>query len=43
MKYVAFILWLLMTPVAGVSTGLFMLGFIFDEWLELGTKILDSK
>jgi|GEM_PF-6466809 len=43
MKYVAFILWMIFTPITAFGTMLFVFGLYADEWFELGSKILDSK
>jgi len=43
MKYIAYIFWLLITPVVIVST--LIIGFLafYDWWFDIGTEILNSK
>lgn len=43
MKYIAFIAWMLMTPIICIGTFLFCFGLYARAWFELGNNILKSK
>jgi hypothetical protein len=42
MKYLSFIVFLLITPVVALCTIGFIFGMFAEEWLDLGHSILNS-